>query len=123
MAISSEYSPLPPWPRSHYCGALRAADAGREVSLWGWVASRRDHGGLIFIDLRDREGLVQLVFNPEHNSAAHQVAGRVRSEYYLAVRGKVVRRSEGTVNAELPTGEIEVVVNDARVLNVSQPPP
>jgi aspartyl-tRNA synthetase len=123
MAISPEYSPLPPWPRTHYCGALRAGDAGREVSLWGWVASRRDHGGLIFIDLRDREGLVQLVFNPEHNAAAHQVAGRVRSEYYLAVRGMVVRRSEGTVNAELPTGEIEVVVNDARVLNVSQPPP
>jgi len=81
MTKSVEYSPLPPWPRTDYCGKLRAADAGREVALWGWVASRRDHGGLIFIDLRDREGVVQLVFNPEHDSAAHQVAGAVRSEY------------------------------------------
>jgi aspartyl-tRNA synthetase len=117
------YSPLPPWQRTDYCGKLRAADAGREVALWGWVASRRDHGGLIFIDLRDREGVVQLVFNPEHDPAAHRVAGSARSEYYLAVRGKVVRRTEGTVNRELPTGEIEIVVNAIGILGVSQPPP
>lgn len=123
MTASFEYSPLPPWQRTDFCGTLRAADAGREVALWGWVASRRDHGGLIFIDLRDREGLIQLVFNPTHDPAAHEVAERARSEYYVAARGKVVRRSEGTVNADLPTGEIEVVVNEARVLNVSQPPP
>jgi aspartyl-tRNA synthetase len=117
------YSPLPPWQRTDYCGKLRAADAGREVALWGWVASRRDHGGLIFIDLRDREGVVQLVFNPEHDPAAHRVAGSARSEYYLAAKGKVVRRTEGTVNRELPTGEIEIVVNAIEILGVSQPPP
>jgi aspartyl-tRNA synthetase len=102
---------------------LRAADAGREVALWGWVASRRDHGGLIFIDLRDREGLVQLIFNPAHAAEAHEVAARARSEYYLAARGKVVLRSEGTVNAELATGEIEIAVTEAHILNGSQPPP
>jgi aspartyl-tRNA synthetase len=123
MTNDPEYSPLPPWPRTDYCGKLRAADAGREVALWGWVAARRDHGRLIFIDLRDREGVLQLVFNPEHDLAAHQVAGAARSEYYLAAKGKVVRRTEGTVNRELPTGEIEIVVNAARILGLSQPPP
>jgi aspartyl-tRNA synthetase len=119
----AKYSPMPPWPRTDYCGRLRAADAGREVGLWGWVASRRDHGGLIFIDLRDREGLVQLVFNPEYDSAAHRVAGAARSEFYIAVRGKVVRRTEGTVNRELATGEIEVLVSEAAILSASQPLP
>ena len=123
MVAAHEYSPLPPFRRTSYCGSLRDADAGREVALWGWVASRRDHGGLIFIDLRDREGLLQLVFNPELAPEAHEVAGRARSEYYLAARGKVVRRSAGTVNAELPTGEIEIAVTEAHILNVSAPPP
>ena len=123
MTENHIYSPLPPWQRTDYCGTLRAADAGREAALWGWVAARRDHGGLIFIDLRDREGLVQLVFNPEHDKAAHEVAGDARAEYFMAVKGKVIRRSEGTINAELPTGEIEVVVTDARILNDSEPPP
>src|SRR5579875_1694338 len=118
-----KYSPVPPWPRTDYCGRLRAEDAGREVGLWGWVASRRDHGRLIFIDLRDREGLVQLVFNPEHDSDAHQVAGAARAEYYIAVRGKVVRRTEGTINRELATGEIEVLVSEAEILSPSQPLP
>jgi aspartyl-tRNA synthetase len=123
MTKRAEYSPLPPWPRTDYCGRLRAADAGREVALWGWVASRRDHGGLIFIDLRDREGVVQLVFNPEHDSPAHQMAGAVRAEYYLAAKGKVVRRTEGTINRELATGEIEILVDAAEILGFSQPPP
>ena len=117
------YTPLPPWQRTDYCGALRSSDAGREVALFGWVNSRRDHGGLIFIDLRDREGIVQLVFNPAHNAAAHEVAGAVRSEFFLAAKGKVVRRAEGTVNTELPTGEIEVAVTECEVLNSSPPPP
>ncbi len=123
MPKQSEYSPIPPWRRTDYCGALRAADAGREVALWGWVASRRDHGGLIFIDLRDREGIIQLVFNPAHDADAHVVADTARAEYYLAVKGKVVRRSEGTVNAELPTGEIEVAVTEGAILNASLVPP
>jgi aspartyl-tRNA synthetase len=123
MAAQNVYSPLPPWPRSDYCGTLRASDAGREVSLWGWVASRRDHGGLIFIDLRDREGIIQLVFNPEQDSAAHEVAQTVRSEYYIAAKGMVVRRSEGTVNKELPTGEIETAVTAAEIVSPSAPPP
>ena len=104
-----EYSPIPPWPRSDYCGLLRAADAGREVALWGWVATRRDHGGVIFIDLRDREGWCNWCSIPEA-PAAHNVAAGARVEFYLAARGKVVRRSEGTINAELPTGEIEIAV-------------
>ncbi len=123
MSRNPAYSPLPPWPRTDYCGKMRADDAGREVALWGWVASRRDHGGLIFIDLRDREGVVQLVFNPAHDSAAHQVADAARSEYYIAAKGKVVRRTEGTVNRELPTGEIEILVTQAEILGASQPPP
>ncbi len=123
MVSGHEYSPLPPWARTDYCGALRAADAGREVALWGWVAARRAHGGLIFIDLRDREGVLQLVFNPAEAPAAHAVAGRARAEYYLAARGRVVMRSEGTANAELPTGAIEVAVSEARILNSSLPPP
>jgi len=123
MPNSHPFSPLPPWPRTDYCGALRETDAGREVGMWGWVAARRDHGGLIFIDLRDREGIVQLVFNPERAAAAHQVADEARAEYYLAVRGAVVRRSPATVNAELPTGAIEIVVAEAKILNPSWPMP
>ena len=123
MSNKSEYSPIPPWPRSDYCGALRAADAGREVALWGWVAARRDHGGVIFIDLRDREGIVQLVFHPESDAGAHLVAAAARAEFYIAAKGMVVRRSETTINRELPTGEIEVAVSAAQVVSVSAPPP
>jgi aspartyl-tRNA synthetase len=123
MAKSDAYSPLPPWSRTDYCGVLRAADVGREVALLGWVQTRRDHGGLIFIDLRDREGLLQLVFNPELNAAAHAAAAEARGEYFVAVRGKVVRRAEGTVNVELPTGEIEIAVSEFEIVNASAPPP
>ncbi len=123
MPNQSSYSPLPPWPRSDYCGALRAADAGREVALWGWVAARRDHGKLIFIDLRDRDGIIQLIFNPENAADAHRVADAARSEFYLAIKGKVVARSDSTINAELPTGEIEIAVSDAEILSVSAPTP
>jgi len=123
MPKTDQYSPLPPWPRTDYCGAIRSSDVGREVALWGWVQTRRDHGGLIFIDLRDRDGIVQLVLNPVNNAAAHEAAGDVRSEFYVAVKGKIVRRAEGTVNAELPTGEIEVVVTAVEILSASAPMP
>jgi aspartyl-tRNA synthetase len=123
MPKTEQYSPLPPWPRTDYCGAIRATDVGREVALWGWVQTRRDHGGLIFIDLRDRDGIVQLVLNPAHNAAAHEAAGDTRAEFYVAVKGKVVRRAEGTVNAELPTGEIEVAVSAFETLSASAPVP
>jgi aspartyl-tRNA synthetase len=123
MSNKSEYSPIPPWPRSDYCGLLRAADAGREVSLWGWVAARRDHGGVIFIDLRDREGLVQLVFHPESDAGAHLVAETARAEFYIAAKGQVVKRSDATINREMPTGEIEIAVSAARVVSTSAPPP
>jgi aspartyl-tRNA synthetase len=123
MTTNFAFSPLPPWPRTDYCGDLRLGDAGREVGLWGWVSARRDHGGLIFIDLRDREGIIQLVFNPERNPAAHEVARNTRAEFYLAAKGAVVRRSESTVNAQIPTGGIEVAVTEAKILNTSQAPP
>src|ERR1700733_8349633 len=119
MGKTEQYSPLPPWPRTDYCGTIRANDVGREVALWGWVQTRRDHGGLIFIDLRDRDGIVQLVLNPAHNAPAHEAAGETRSEFYIAVKGKVVRRAEGTVNAELPTGEIEIAVSAFEILSAS----
>src|SRR5208282_3388804 len=123
MPKTEQYSPLPPWPRTDHCGAIRATDVGREVALWGWVQTRRDHGGLIFIDLRDRDGIVQLVFNPAHDAAAHEAAGVTRSEFYVAVKGTVVRRTEGTVNAELPSGEVEVIVSEFEILSGSAPLP
>ncbi|HEY2663405.1 MAG TPA: aspartate--tRNA ligase [Candidatus Binataceae bacterium] len=123
MAKEEVYSPLPPWQRTDYCGVIRATDQGREVALWGWVDARRDHGSLIFVDLRDRTGIIQLVFNPERNAAAHDVAKSVRAEFYLAVKGVIICRSDSTINAELPTGEVEVMVAQVEILNVSQPPP
>jgi len=123
MPKTEQYSPLPPWPRTDYCGAIRATDVGREVALWGWVQTRRDHGGLIFIDLRDRAGIVQLVLNPEYDAAAHAAAGQTRSEFYVALKGKVVRRAAGAVNAELPTGEVEVLVSEFEILGASAPLP
>lgn len=109
--------------RSHYCGELTAADKDRTVTLTGWVNTRRDHGGLIFVDLRDRTGLVQVVFSPDINSASFEKAGGVRSEYVLAVTGRVRIRPEGTVNPNLATGEIEVLVDELRVLNRAKTPP
>ncbi|HWI39945.1 MAG TPA: aspartate--tRNA ligase [Verrucomicrobiae bacterium] len=111
------------WKRTHYCGELTAADEGREVVLMGWALRRRDHGGLIFIDLRDREGLAQVVFDPERAGGAHEKAEAVRNEFVLAVKGKVSRRPEGTVNPNLKTGEIEIHVQECRILNRSKPLP
>lgn len=109
--------------RSHHCGDLRKADAGKTVTLCGWVSKRRDHGGIIFIDLRDRHGLVQVVIDPAHDSKDFHKAEGVRSEYVLQVTGLVRERSEETVNPHLPTGEVEVVVKDLNVLNPSKTPP
>ena len=108
--------------RSHYCGELRAALIDRTVTLCGWAHRRRDHGGVIFIDLRDREGLAQVVCDPDRQEA-FRVAERVRNEFVLRISGKVRRRPAGTVNAELPTGEVEVLAHEVEILNPSAPPP
>ena len=111
------------WIRSHYCGDLRVSDVGTEVVLAGWCQTRRDHGGVIFVDLRDYTGLTQVVFKLEINEDAHQEADRIRGEYVLAIRGKVAHRIEGNVNAKLQTGAIEVLVETLEILNPSQTPP
>ncbi len=111
------------WKRTHYCGDLRTEDIGTEVILMGWALRRRDHGGLIFIDLRDREGIAQIVFDPEVNPSGHAVAESVRSEFVLAVRGKVIPRPEGTVNPNMKTGGVEIQVLECKLLNRSKPLP
>lgn len=109
--------------RTHHCNALGKNDIGKEVVLMGWVLRRRDHGGVIFIDLRDREGLTQIVFNPEVNSAVHAKAHQLRSEWVLAVRGTVGARPDDMANPKLVTGEIEVLIDELRILNSSETPP
>ncbi len=111
--------------RSHGCGEVTAerAPVGSEVVLAGWVHHWRDHGGLIFVDLRDRTGLVQVVFRPDDAPACHERAGGLRAEYVILVRGTVCPRSPETVNPKLPTGELEVVATELRVLNHATPPP
>jgi len=109
--------------RTHNCGELRAADAGKAVVLMGWVHRRRDHGAVIFIDLRDREGLTQAIFHEDIDPAVHQRAEEVRSEYVIAVEGTVKQRSPGTVNPNMPTGEIEVVASKIWILNEARTPP
>jgi aspartyl-tRNA synthetase len=109
--------------KTHSCGELRPSHEGQTVSLAGWVHRRRDHGGLIFIDLRDHDGLVQTVFNPKENADAYAVADSCRGEYVLLAKGTVARRPQGTENPQLPTGEIEVRVSEAQVLNPAKTPP
>jgi aspartyl-tRNA synthetase len=109
--------------KSHNCGELRKNHAGQKVTLAGWVHRRRDHGGKVFIDLRDREGIVQVVFNPQVSQEAYQVAGSLRSEYVIQVAGEVSPRPEGTENRKLATGDVEVIAKEAVVLNPSKTPP
>ncbi len=109
--------------RTHHCNGLGASDIGKEVVLMGWVLRRRDHGGVIFIDLRDREGITQVVFNPAVNAEVHAKAHALRSEWVLAVRGRVEARPEGMANPKIATGEIEVLVSELRILNTSKTPP
>ncbi len=111
------------WTRTHSCGQLTLADDGAEVCLMGWAQYRRDHGGLIFVDLRDHDGLTQVVFSPEVSAAAHESAHILRSEYVLAIRGRVRPRPEGMTNPNLVTGGIEVVVTEWKLLNTSKTPP
>src|SRR6185436_1685745 len=109
--------------RTHYCGALREGDIGKKVTLMGWAATRRDLGGVVFIDLRDREGLCQVVARPEVSKDAHVKADAVRSEHVVAIRGEVTKRAAETVNTKLATGQIEVVAHEIRVLSDARTPP
>ncbi len=109
--------------KTHNCGELRTTHVGEKVTLAGWVNRRRDHGGLVFIDLRDRSGIVQAVANPDVAPEAHVVAQQVRSEYVLQVKGVVRARPEGLTNPDMPTGEVEVVAYDVRILNPAKTPP
>jgi aspartyl-tRNA synthetase len=116
----------PPTPnvfRTKWAGDLRARDVGEDVRVAGWVHRRRDHGGLIFVDLRDRSGLLQLVFHPDSAPDAHAAAHDLRSEAAISVSGRIVARDAATINADLPTGEIELAVSELRVLATSPPPP
>ena len=114
------YYPAP--MRTQYCGQINADSIGSEVEVAGWVHRRRDHGGVIFVDLRDREGLLQIVFDPD-TPEIFAAAERIRSEYVLSVRGKVRPRPEGTINPNLPSGEVEVLATALVVLNESETPP
>jgi aspartyl-tRNA synthetase len=106
-----------------HCGSLRASDEGRDLELYGWVARRRDHGGLIFIDLRDRWGTVQVVFNPTNAAEAHTKASDLRAEYVVRVEGTVARRKPGAENPRMPTGEVEVIGAGLEVISVAKTPP
>jgi aspartyl-tRNA synthetase len=109
--------------RTHSCSDLGIKNVGEQVTLMGWVLRRRDHGGVIFIDLRDRGGITQVVFNPEINPEEHEKAHQIRSEWVLAIRGRVEARPGAMANSKLATGEIEVLVDELRILNSSETPP
>ncbi len=109
--------------RSHTCGQLRKSHVGQPVTLSGWVHRRRDHGGLIFIDLRDRHGITQLVFDPNRNGKSHLEGEKLRSEWVISIKGTVAPRAEGMTNPKLPTGEIEILIDDIEVLSRAKTPP
>ncbi len=108
--------------RSHYCGNLRDSESGQEVEIYGWVHRRRDHGGVIFLDVRDRTGVLQVVFDPDEEES-FALADSVRNEYVLMAKGKVRPRPEGTVNSDMPTGEVEVLGKELKILNAAKTPP
>ncbi len=109
--------------RTHMCGELTVEDVGKSVVVMGWVNSRRDHGGLVFIDLRDRTGIVQIVFSEQVSKEAFEKVQSVRSEYVLAVEGEVVKRLPENVNPKIPTGEIEIYAKNLKILSKSETPP
>ena len=109
--------------RSHYCGELRLANAGQTAKLTGWVMRRRDHGGVIFVDLRDKSGITQVVFDPMIDQIAHELANQIRNEFVLYVSGEIRNRGEGATNPNLPTGEIEIAVDQLEILNTAHTPP
>jgi len=109
--------------RTHTCGALRSEDIGTRVTLNGWVDVRRDLGGVIFIDIRDRYGKTQVVFNPQRHAGAHQLAKDLRNEFVIAVSGVVEKRPEGTENPEIPTGMVDVLADDVQILSKADTPP
>ena len=109
--------------RTHYCGSLRSSHVGEKVILMGWTHRRRDHGGVIFVDLRDREGLVQIVFNPDSAPIAHKEAHKIRNEYVLAITGVVYKRPAGMENPEMKTGDVEIMVEELEILNDAKTPP
>ena len=121
-AIKEYFNPDSPGIRTHFNGDLRATHIGTSVRLTGWVNTRRDHGGVIFVDLRDHSGLVQVVFKPEVNPKAHAAADALRNEWVIGVTGRVEAREGGNVNPKLPTGEVEVLVDSFVVFNSSKPP-
>src|SRR3989304_5025353 len=114
--------PLGDLARTHYCGELRESHVGKTVTLMGWAATRRDLGGVVFVDLRAREGLCEVVARPEVSREAHAAADHVRSEFVLAVTGEVRARSEDTINPNLDTGKVEVVAREIRVLSEAKTP-
>lgn len=116
--FANEYS-----MHTHTCGELRREDIGQTVTLTGWVARRRDHGGLIFVDLRDRTGITQVVFDPDTAKDCFELGERMRPEWAIEITGFVRERPEDTANPDLPTGEIDVVVNECTILNESATPP
>jgi len=109
--------------RTHTCGELRSSHIGQTVTLTGWVHKRRDHGGLVFVDLRDRYGLTQVALNPQIDESAHELAHKVRAEFVLRIRGKVSARPEGTVNQKIATGEVEIYADEAEIVSASKTPP
>jgi len=126
--LMNEHAPvkidsLEDWTRTHDCGSLRIGDVGKEVLLMGWVNGRRDLGGLIFIDLRDREGITQIVFDPRESPESHEKAQILRNEWVVAVKGQVSRRLEGQENRNLLTGEIELKARELKLLNKTETPP